>query len=69
MSQEREGNILMKGILIKKINDNFDRALDTSLPEPDVAENQILVEVHYGGLRISITGWDRIFWDCGKVWF
>lgn len=53
MSQEREGNILMKGILIKKINDNFDRALDTSLPEPDVAENQILVEVHYGGLNYA----------------
>jgi NADPH2:quinone reductase len=43
----------MKGILIKKINDNFDRALDTSLPEPDVAENQILVEVHYGGLNYA----------------
>lgn len=53
VSQEREGNILMKGILIKKINDNFDRALDTSLPEPDVAENQILVEVHYGGLNYA----------------
>lgn len=53
MSQEREGNILMQGILIKKINDNFDRALDTSLPEPDVAENQILVEVHYGGLNYA----------------
>jgi NADPH2:quinone reductase len=43
----------MQGILIKKINDNFDRALDTSLPEPDVAENQILVEVHYGGLNYA----------------
>lgn len=53
VSQEREGNILMQGILIKKINDNFDRALDTSLPEPDVAENQILVEVHYGGLNYA----------------
>lgn len=53
VSQEKEGNILMKGILIKKINDNFDRALDTSLPEPDVAENQILVEVHYGGLNYA----------------
>ena len=53
VSQEKEGNILMKGILIKKINDSFDRALDTSLPEPDVAENQILVEVHYGGLNYA----------------
>ena len=53
VSQEKEGNILMQGILIKKINDNFDRALDTSLPEPDVAENQILVEVHYGGLNYA----------------
>jgi NADPH2:quinone reductase len=43
----------MQGIQINKINDNFYRSLEINLPKPDLADNEILVEVYYGGLNYA----------------
>ena len=43
----------MQGIQINKIDDNFYRSLEINLPKPDLADNEILVQVHYGGLNYA----------------
>ncbi len=43
----------MQGIQIKKIDDNFQRSLEINLPKPNLANNEILVDVRYGGLNYA----------------
>ena len=43
----------MKGLLIKKDFNNFCQNLELALPEPVLAEDEILVEVHFGGLNYA----------------
>ena len=43
----------MQGIQINKLDDNFQRSLEINLPKPDLANNEILVDVHYGGLNYA----------------
>jgi hypothetical protein len=42
----------MQGIQINKINDNFYRSLEINLPKPDLADNEILVEVSLWGVEL-----------------
>jgi len=43
----------MQGIQIRKIDDNFQRSLEINLPKPNLANNEILVDVRYGGLNYA----------------